>query len=169
MSKRLVWIVALMAVVLSARAQSAPEAFGVEVTAIFQTDEGPSAVLKRKILSEFKEQLSLRGIAENGRLQHKWLIDAEELVSGNESLIVLSITRMEALPEQFIEFGAENEAYYMREPMENVPSEGSAVRKAFSRDWLRQFDSIFDQVMLIVQPSELERSISGFISQAVPE
>jgi len=169
MSRRLVWLFVLLAVVLPATAQPAPGAFGVEVTAIFQEDEGPSAALKRKILSEFKEQLSLRGIGENGRVQHRWLIDAEELVSGNESLIVLSITRMEALPEPFIEFGAENEAYYMRDSMKDLPSEGSAVRKAFSRDWLKQFDSIFDQVMLIVQPSELERSISGFISQAVPE
>ena len=150
----------------AASAQLATESRGVHVTAYLSETDG-SLTLERQLIDDFRAQLDLRGIADEGSYQLQLLLDAKQVQIGGEARVILSVTRMESLPGAVIELGAKNEAFYLRTSMTDLPPEGKFVRQEMSRDWLGQFFNIYRQVLYVVEPSELERTVSDYVDELV--
>lgn len=151
----------------SVSAQLNPEQRGVYVTAILSESDGTFA-LEIELLNEFRTQLELRGIPESAEYQIQLLLDAKQVEIGGESMVILSISKMEALPGEVVDLGAENEAFYLRRAStKDLPPEGKFVRQEMSRDWMKQFFNIHDQALFVIAPSELERTVSEYVDDLI--
>lgn len=139
---------------------------GVYVTAILSDSDGTEA-LERDLISQFRSALKTRGVPESGRAQTRVLLDAREVKVGEEVMIVLSISRMDRIPDEVIELGVENEAFYLRTSSEDLPSEGKAVRQSFTRDWMEQFFNIHHQSLYVVKSDDVSFRIAEYVDALV--
>ncbi len=145
------------------RAQSMSQKLGVEVTAVLSVTDGTHD-LERAILSDFRDELKARNIPETGEYQMRLVIDAREVEIGGKKRIVLSITEMDALPEEVIALGAKEELFYLgKMKPSSRPEEGKFIRDFVSRDWLEQFHSLRDQSLFVIAPEEISRAIEEYV------
>lgn len=163
MSRKVLLVLAFSVLTISqSLAQESESEVSVKITAIMSETDG-TLDLERSIIAEFRRQLKSRDIPWSNRPQESLLIDAREVQIGETTQIVLSITRMQALPNEVISFGAKNEAFYMRASLQDLPVEGKSVRQYMSRSWLEQFQSITDQKLVVIPPEALERTVSDYL------
>jgi len=141
--------------------------YGVYVTAILSDSAGTEGALELEIISQFRSALKTRGVPESGRAQTRVLLDAREVKVGEEMMIVLSISRMDRIPDEVIELGVENEAFYLRTPSEDLPSEGKTVRQRFTRDWMEQFFNIHHQSLYVVKRDDVIFRIAEYVDELV--
>ena len=149
----------------TASAQLNTEQWGVHVTA-FLLEDG-AMTLKKELLNEFRTQLELRGIPESAEYQTQLLLDAKQVEIGGESRIILSVSRMEALPGEVVDLGAENQAFYLRMSMNDLPPEGKFVRQEMSRDWMKQFFITSGQELFLLKSSDVERIVSEYVDDLI--
>ena len=157
-------LVSILLLCTSARGQRPGSTTGIEVTADFIEGDVADGT-KKALLDEFRKQLRLRSQPESGEHQLLWFLQTEKLDEGQNARIIVSITRMLRLPEEVIELGADNEAFYLRQTPLDLPAEGKVVRQSFSRDWMEHFHEIQDVDILVFRPSEMEQSISDYIDR----
>jgi hypothetical protein len=164
MSRSLVLFLASVFVVAPASAQDEDIFRGIDVTAFFSEDD-PDSTLRWSLLDEFREQLSLRGIPEEGRHQSRWFIEFRRAEIDGARQIILAVTRTDRIPEEIVELGAEHEAFYMQMSFRELPEEGKVARIAFSRSWMENYHAVRGQEILIFEPSQAEKAISEYVDR----
>ena len=84
--------------------------------------------------------------------------------------VALSIVTMQRLPEQIVQIGKENEAFFLRvsaEERETFEPEGKHIREFVSEEYMRQFADIQGHYVEIVKKSELKEGIEAIVDRFI--
>ncbi len=155
-------VLILCSTLAQAQVPDAPQ--GIKVTAFFSEDP-QNQQLEQEIITFLEQQLDQRGVARTGTHQTILLLDARLLSQTQE--VVLSVTKMQALPQAVLDVGATEEVFYLStasvEPPADLSAEGRRVRQYMSREWLDQFHHVIGQELLVFPRAELAAELSDFV------
>lgn len=97
---------------------------------------------------------------------YELLVLSEAVPEARPPMVALSVTAMQALPQQVVQFNARNETFYLAF-MQDKPApagrEGRRVREEVTSEFLEQYRNIVYAEMLVVPRAELENTCAQIV------
>jgi hypothetical protein len=139
----------IVAAVFSIPARAQSVAFKVQSFSFEDSADNAEAAV---LVEGFKEALVLRGHTISDKPQ--WTIFVAAVPGVDSETVLFAVTAVAALPERIVEFGGENEIFYVG--LDGPRPEGGAfVRQMLSEDFLRGVGSVQDQFVRSARRGDL--------------
>jgi len=126
--------------------------------------------LQNEVLQLCRRELDSFHIPKSEKPEWTLLLNANESKGHQNDLIVISVTILQALPKEIIDFCSKNEAFYLlaeKNKKEELPKEGKFIREHVTSSFLSQFSQIRENDIFVTTKSKLKITCAGIIKKFI--
>ena len=125
--------------------------------------EGGLSSLESSIIKTLTEKLQAKGYERGDKPQWKIILNIAQLDKENSGKIILSYTLSETLPKPIIDFGTENEVFYLAAGKKREKEQNKEIREYMTSGYLYQFSMVMDSKIYVAEQENVNSKLDKIV------
>jgi hypothetical protein len=126
------------------------------------TENGLSS-LENSIIKTLTEKLQAKGYERGDKPEWKIILNIAQLDKDNSGKIIIACTLSETLPKPIIDFGTENEVFYLAAGKKKEKGQNKEIREYMTSGYLYQFSMIMDNKIYVAEQEDINSKLDEIV------